>query len=643
MNSRREFLLGALAVGIAGQKSLRASDRRRVFVAGFSHETNTFHPVRTESFEFVEIGRNVPPALNDPALAIVPGIHARPNGGGTIAEKPCREAMNRVLDSLRAALPVNAVFLRLHGAMYAEGIGPAETVLVGEVRSLVGPQVPIACTFDLHGNIPARLAQSGAILVGLKTAPHTDGAQTAEHAGRILLDTLAGKVHPVSYILPIPIIVQGEKAMTTSEPFRSLVEEARRIQREGVPGHEARILAATIFVGCAWTDSPDTGMSIMITADGSRPAAQAAAVYLARKVWDARRQFAYGCETAELEEGVSRALAAKESTVFLTDSGDNVTASTPGDLPIVLRHLVERKVKSAVVAGINDTPATKRCFEAGEGKKLHLAIGTTVEKRFGPPLEVEAQVVRLVKGPRLAVVRIGDVEAILADGPMAFTDPGQFAPCAIDPLSRKIVVVKEGYLYPGLTRIAPRYIMLLTPGAGDMRIERLTYSRRRKPLFPFEQDTPFDPSASYDPGTQDPVSPCAGAVYAGFLDGLRELLSHTSGLLPYSVGSLTHVLGGVQKGSPTCFFACGGSIPPACHSVRGPRNRRGRRPRPKRSGVPRLCGSDWSYPPEGGAPNPSLSYGPTHVSSLDGRGRGLQCVRRDIWGNAPCRTLCRVT
>jgi microcystin degradation protein MlrC len=127
----------------------------------------------------------------------------------------------------------------------------------------------------------------------------------------------------------------GEKAMTTSEPFGSLVEEARRLEREGVPGHEARILAATLFVGCAWTDSPDTGMSVAVTADGSRAAARAAAVHLARAIWDARRSFSFGCETAELEEGIARALRAEEPTVFLTDSGDNVTASAPGDLPIV--------------------------------------------------------------------------------------------------------------------------------------------------------------------------------------------------------------------------------------------------------------------------------------------------------------------
>jgi microcystin degradation protein MlrC len=512
MRNRREFLqdvvavAGAAAVGTVAPKRAQSDasgaakpakpPERRVFVAAFWHETNTFHPVKTSQFRFPKTSDEHLTVWKDTDLVIVPGVSANPVGGGTIEEKPCREAMDRVLNSLRVVLPVDAVFLRLHGAMYAEGIGPAETVLVGEVRSLVGPQVPIACTFDLHGNIGTRLAHFGDILVGLKTAPHTDKAQTAELAGGILLNTLLKKVRPVSYVLPVPMILQGEKAMTTSEPFRSLVEEARKLEQEGVPGHQARILAATIFVGCAWTDSPDTGMSVVITADGSRAAARAAAIHLARKIWDARHRFTFGCETADLEEGVTRALAAKESTIFLTDSGDNVTASAPGDLPIVLRHLVQRKVGSALVAGINDKTAVARCFQAGEGRKLRLSIGATVEKRFGSPLEAEVQVVRLVKDRGMAVIRIGEVEAILADSPTAFTNAGQFERCGIDPLSRKIVVVKEGYLYPGLSRIAPRYIMLLTSGAGDMRIEQLTYVRRQKPAFPFEPDTAFDPDAA---------------------------------------------------------------------------------------------------------------------------------------------------
>ena len=495
--TRREFLRATVAAAAAaGSPRLRAqaeartseaatagASAKRVFAAVFAHETNTFHPVKTASYNYSKIDPDEfdLEAWRDSGLVIVPGIAARPAGGGTIDGKACREAMDKVAESLRAALPVDAVFLRLHGAMFAEGIGPAESVLVEELRAIVGPAIPIACTFDLHGNIPARLARAGDILVGYKTAPHTDRAETAEQAGRILLETLRGKVRPVSHIIPIPIIVQGEKAMTTGEPFRSLVEEARRMEREGVPGHAARILAATLFVGCAWTDSFDTGMSVMITADGSRDAARAAAIHLARRIWDARQKFAFGCEAAELEAGVARALEAPEPTVLLTDSGDNVTASTPGDLPIVLRHLVERKASRALVSGIHDPGSVERCVAAGEGATVRLSVGAFIETRFGPPFDAEAKVVRLVKEQRAAVVAIGGVK--------------DYEPFGLDPSSFKIVVIKCGYAYPGHTGIAPRHIMLLTPGTGDMRIEQLDYVRRRKPVFPCEPETAFDPAA----------------------------------------------------------------------------------------------------------------------------------------------------
>ncbi|MCE5266644.1 MAG: M81 family metallopeptidase [Planctomycetaceae bacterium] len=509
--NRRQFLKEMAVAGLATQTGLWTANalaaepagatKKRVFVAQFMHETNTFHPLRTTRFEYRPplAGWKTPglKVWEGTELTMVPGVGATPDGGGLIEEQPCREAIARIVKSLREKLPVDGVFLHLHGAMFADGVGPGETVLTEQIRRVVGPKVPIACTFDLHGNISPRLADVGDILVGFKTAPHIDRQETAEHAGRLLLETLRGNCKPVSYIVPIPMLFPGEMAMTTGEPLRSLVDQARKLERDGLPGHDAKILAATIFVSCYVTDSPNTHMTAMVTADGSRETARAAAIHLARLVWDARKQFHYGCETASLEEGVARALAAKESTVFLTDSGDNVTASAPGDLPIVLRHLVERGVKNALVANLYDEAATRRCFEAGQGSRLRLSIGATVEKRHGPPLEAEVEVVRLVNGsPRMAVVRIGGVEAVLQESSAEIVDPAQFKPLGIDPLSRKIVVVKEGYLYPKLTEIAPRHIMLLTPGASDLRIEKLDYVRRPKPMFPFEPDMTFDPEKS---------------------------------------------------------------------------------------------------------------------------------------------------
>ncbi len=507
--NRREFLRNAtLATFAAGGAVWQtgvalaapadgepAGGVKRVFFAKFMHETNTFHPLPTLKYTFFDTQPRPETMLADwkqHGMPPVPGVGAEPDGGGTVNGKACREAVARIVKSLREAMPVEGVFLQLHGAMFAEGVGAGETFLVEEIRREVGRKVPIACTFDLHGNIPARLAKAGDILVGLKTAPHTDQEPTALHAGALLRDTLLGRIKPVSYIIPIPIIVQGEKAMTTSEPMRSLVAEARRLEQEGVPGRKEQILAVTLFVGCAWTDSPDTGMSVAVTADGSLAAARAAAALLAQKVWDARNQFAFGCESAELAEGVSKALQAKESTIFLTDSGDNVTASAPGDLPVVLRHLLEQKTADAVVADLFDAAATGRCFEAGEGKHVKLSIGATVEKRYGPPLEAEAEVVRLVRGKcRMAVIRIGSVLAILSEDVVSFRSPEQFQECGIDPLGHKIIVVKQGYLYPKLTKIAPRHIMLLTPGASDMRIEKLRYVRRRRPMHPLEPEATF--------------------------------------------------------------------------------------------------------------------------------------------------------
>jgi microcystin degradation protein MlrC len=183
LSNRRQFVASVATVLAGGSlvpfeaeeaaATPGAGSAKRVFVAEFSHETNTFHPLTTDSYSHSEIDPSFShPGWREAGLVTAPGPIARPNSGGTISARACREAMGRILDSLRAAGNVHGVFLRLHGAMYAEGIGPAESVLVKEMRRILGPAVPIACTFDLHGNIPAWLAGSGDILVGLKTAPH---------------------------------------------------------------------------------------------------------------------------------------------------------------------------------------------------------------------------------------------------------------------------------------------------------------------------------------------------------------------------------------------------------------------------------------------------------------------------------------
>ena len=509
--SRRSFLKNVAATtvaGIGGLSMLNASEAiaqavamkdgsgKRIFVARFLHETNTFHSIRTTKFVYPAPSapeHHVP--WKDAGEVVVPGVSAMPDGGGAVDGPACREAMDRIVESLRKALPVDGVFLQLHGGMFADGVGPAESLLVKRVREVVGPKIPIACSFDLHGNMPAWLADTGAIVVGFKTAPHIDRQETIERAAELLSEAVDGKIEPACYGIAIPMLVQGEKGMTTSEPMRSLEVEAKRVEREGIPGHAAKILNVTIFVGCPWADAPDTGMSVFVTADGSREAARAAAIHFARKIWDARRQFVFGCETAELDEGVDRALKAEVSPLFLTDSGDNVTAGAPGDSTIVLQRLIDKKAPNALVGAIYDPETVVQCFKAGEGKTIHLSIGGKIEKRCGPPIDTEAKVLHLTKDAKgqAAVVRTGGIDVILIADERDFKEPGHFQACGVDPANYKIVVVKQGYLYPKLQEITKRYVMLFTPGAADQQLEKLPYVRRQKPALPFEPDTSFEP------------------------------------------------------------------------------------------------------------------------------------------------------
>src|SRR5689334_3730944 len=101
MQDRRQFLRDATVAAAAavGTNGLLAAEApRRVFVASFTHETNTFHPVRSTSFNFTDNDRYWP-TWEKSKILVLPGGTARPPGGGTVEKSACREVMNRVLSS----------------------------------------------------------------------------------------------------------------------------------------------------------------------------------------------------------------------------------------------------------------------------------------------------------------------------------------------------------------------------------------------------------------------------------------------------------------------------------------------------------------------------------------------------------------
>ena len=462
----------------------------RIAVGGISHETNTFSTLRTGLDDFfIRRGEEIVQGefwdrYRAEGVQFVPTLMAGASPHGLVRRDAYLQLKSELLERLEAALPVDGVYLSLHGAMEIEEIGDGESDLTGAIRERVGAAVPIFASLDLHGNIAPAFVEAADFLTALRTAPHRDGAETRQRALDHLIRGVREGIRPVPVMIKVPLILPGEWAVTEVEPARSLYAMLPEIEAE--PG----ILDATLMIGCAWTDSPHTTVSVLVMAERDRDLAHRQAARLARAVWEQRAAFGPDVETASPEEAVARALSARESTVFISDSGDNVTAGGAGDMPLFVERLLDAHAPDAVVAGIADAAAVARCAASGASAPVTLSIGGKLDPIHAQPLEVTGTVRHLdpQESPTLAVLQVEGVMIVLAADRRAFTSFADFRKAGIDPLQHKIVVVKLGYLFPELRDHAPRAIMALSPGFTDLRLEMLPFKRVPRPIYPLDRD-----------------------------------------------------------------------------------------------------------------------------------------------------------
>jgi len=461
----------------------------KIAVGGFGHESNTFStiPTRYEDLRFARgeelIAAEIWRQVRD-GHEIVPLVRAWAQPSGPVTPDCYRRVADELLSGLEKSLPLDAVFLSLHGAMEVEGLGDGEGELLREIRGLVGEDVFIAGTLDLHGNLSGEFVRRCNLLTALRTAPHRDSRETELRGVRLTMACLQEGLRPITELIKLPLLLPGESAVTEVEPARSLY--ARLPDIDAQPG----ILASSLLIGCAWTDSPHTSVSVLITGTDAA-AVRRQALELAEEIWRVRAEFGPDVPTAEIDEAIRMALEAPQRPVFLSDSGDNTTAGGAGDSPFVLERLVALGVKDAVMAGICDPAAVQRCEQAGERNGVDLVIGGKLDQQFAQPFAARATVRRVVRtdrGPR-AVVDIEGVTTVLQTDRAAFTCLRDFEELGIDPGRKKIVVVKVGYLFSELRDFAPKSIMALTPGFADQRLDRLPYRKLRRPIYPLDPQT----------------------------------------------------------------------------------------------------------------------------------------------------------
>jgi microcystin degradation protein MlrC len=475
----------------------------RLAIAGIHIESSTFSPLasRLEDFHVTRGGEMLeryPFLTSEPFAEIdpVPLAHFRALPGGPV-RRACYEEMKReILHRLDEAGPVDALYYDVHGAMAVEGLDDAEADLLAAIRAKTGPDLPVTCSQDLHGNLTDEVVSMVDFITTYRTAPHVDWMETRERAVRLLLRWWRDPRPVFRARVGVPVLVSGEMSSTTSEPGRSLY--APLVEESDGPG----VWDASLWVGYAWADQPRSMASAVVTGTDAA-AVLTRARTIAARYWAARADFRFVAPAGPAEWCLEEALDRKHPAVFLSDAGDNPTAGAAGDVPSVLAALTchpafsENGTATAIFASIPDAAAVEACHRAGNGTTIKLSLGGKLDPIHGSPLELTGTVDFLAGDDplagRQAVLRCGGVHVILTERRKPFHRRADFLTLGLDPLEHTVTVVKIGYLEPELAAMAMHHLLVLSAGAVPPLVSAIAYRRVARPIHPMDEGFSWEP------------------------------------------------------------------------------------------------------------------------------------------------------
>ena len=490
----------------------------RVAIAGFVHETNTFspHPATLDRFAEADgwpplvAGSELPPALagsNLPAAGfleaarldgaeVLPLLWCSAVPSGPVTREAYDAILTRMLERLRAAGPVDAVYLDLHGAMVAAHERDGDGAVLAAVRAEVAASTAVVASLDLHANVSDAMVDASDALVAFRTYPHVDMAATGRRTYAVLKAVLPGirdGRRPAKSVGRSPFLVPLVCQSTDAEPGRRLYA--------GLGGREGpSVYTTSLAMGFPPADAWETGPSVVSYAE-TEPAAHQAVNAVIRQLEAAEPEFAvtlYPPRSA-VDEALRIARQAG-GLVVVADTRDNPGAGGAADTTALLSAAVASDADGVAVGVLADPDTAAQAAEAGIGAEITVSLGGRSD---GRPYVGAARVTglgdgrftatgpmfggsRMDLGP-MAALRCGRVAVAVASRRMQAADRSMFRHVGIEPDSQRVVIVKSSVHFRADFAHAKAVVVADAPGLNPVNHDTLDYrhlrsSVRRMPI-----------------------------------------------------------------------------------------------------------------------------------------------------------------
>ena len=481
----------------------------RIAVGGFQHETNTFAPQQATWEEFVRAdawppllrgpemiagveGFNIPIAgavrkLTELGHEIVPLAWAAASPASYVTEDAFEKMWALFDEDLKKHGPFDAIYLDLHGAMVAENTEDGEGELLRRIRGIVGDEMPIVASLDYHANLTPDMAALATALVGYRTYPHIDMAETGRRAAG-LLDKLLREKRPVyrayrQLDFLIPLVWQ----CTFIEPAKGIFDLVGELEA-GEKSHNQGIVSVTHTPGFPPADIAQCGPALVV--------------------------YGHDKEAVDPDQAALRALElSKNATkpIVLADVQDNPGAGGTSDTIGLLAALMRHKAKGAVIGMIVDEGAARAAVETGEGNVMRRGIGAVVGYGGEKPVEADWRVVKLSDGVftgtgpfyggakfqigpmALLTDEASGVSAVIACKRVQAADQEMFRAVGVEPSEVPILALKSTvHFRADFQPIAETILVVQSTGAHitdpvDMPYKNLRKGIRLKPMGPVWQ------------------------------------------------------------------------------------------------------------------------------------------------------------
>src|SRR3954451_5164316 len=110
--------------------------------------------------------------------------HASPSAH--VTKDACERIVGVMVERIKAAGQIDGVYLDLHGAMVTEHLDDGEGEILARVRRVIGPDVPLVTSLDLHANVTPEMMEHADALIAYRTYPHVDMAETGRASAKHL-------------------------------------------------------------------------------------------------------------------------------------------------------------------------------------------------------------------------------------------------------------------------------------------------------------------------------------------------------------------------------------------------------------------------------------------------------------------------